>query len=118
MRCLVDCVVPPLPPQIEGYQNGSTIKVSHKLTSLDIVCVSLGGKPAATLTWQRNGVAISDNILYSTEPAGSASKLLDARSVLSINPRDADNEAIYSCHAVNTALQNPLSTSIQLNVLR
>jgi len=45
---------------IEGYQNGSLVKVSHTLATLSITCVAREGKPAAQLKWLRNGVEITE----------------------------------------------------------
>jgi len=116
--------VPPEQPEIVGYRNGSMVRVSDKLVSLNITCRSRAGKPAATLMWLRNGVELSssDNVvvtywtLESTD-AGSG-KLHDAESVLSFTPTDDDNEAYYRCAAQNEALERPHSVTVQLAVLR
>lgn len=120
--------MPPQPPTIEGHQNGSVIKVSHRSASQSIVCISTAGKPAATLRWFRNGVELTApdgdepspgviSIEY-VKTANAVAKLEDARSVLTITPRDEDNEAYYSCQASNEAIQRPFSITVQLNVQR
>jgi len=124
------CAVPPQPPAIEGHQNGSVIKVSHRLASQSIVCVSSAAKPAATFSWLRNGVDLIApggsgdpspgvvSIEYSKTTNTGHAKLEDSRSVLTIVPRDEDNEAFYSCLAGNMALQRPYQVTVQLNVQR
>ena len=122
---------PPQPPSIEGHQNGSVIKVSHRSTSQSITCLSTAAKPAATFRWLRNGVELSapgggsgdpspgvTGIEYSKTANAAVAKLEDSRSVLTIAPRDEDNEAYYTCQAGNEALQKPYSVTVQLNVQR
>ena len=125
-------VVPPQQPTIDGYVNGSVIKVSHRSSSLSITCQSTGAKPAATFHWTRNGVQLFApggdssstspgvvSIEYSRAPSGIGhAKLEDSTSVLTIEPREEDNEAYYSCLADNSALDQPLSVTVQLNVQR
>ena len=123
----VNCVfvVPPEQPEIVGYQNGSQVRVSDKLVSVNLTCRSRAAKPAATLTWLRNGVELTPDhgqATYSTREstdAGSGGgKLQDAESVLTFAPSDDDNEARYTCVAQNEALQQPLTVTVQLSVLR
>jgi len=123
--CVCVCVVPPEQPEIVGYQNGSLVRVSDKLVSLNLTCRSRAAKPAATLTWLRNGVELSPDdgqatysTAESTDAGSSGGKLQDAESVLTFVPSDDDNEAHYTCAAQNEALQRPLSVTVQLSVLR
>ncbi len=81
-----------------------------------MTCMSKNGKPAATLTWQRNGVEITEGIEYSIEEAGN--KLQNAKSVLTIQPSGDDNEAYFTCLAINGALKSALETTIMLSVMR
>jgi len=118
-------VVPPGQPEIVGYQNGSVVRVSDKLVSLNLTCSSRSGKPAATLTWLRNGVELSlDDVevtystMESTDVGGAGGKLQDAESVLTFAPSDDDNEAYYTCVAQNEAIQRRYSVTVQLGVLR
>ena len=99
------------------------VRVSDKLVSLNLTCRSTAGKPAATLTWLRNGVELSDDnveVSYSTTESTDVGdgKLQDAQSVLTFAPSDDDNEAYYTCKAQNEALQQPYSVYVQLGVLR
>lgn len=118
-------VVPPEQPEIVGYRNGSVVRVSDKLVPLNLTCRSSATKPAATLTWQRNGVELSlddAQVTYSTQESTTGGdhggKLHDAESVLSFMPTNNDNEALYTCSAQNEALQRPYTVTVQLGVLR
>jgi len=105
-------------PEIEGYTNGSVVKVSHNEQSLNLTCIAKNGKPAATFKWFRNGVELTEGvvIIYSTENVGN--KLQNGRSLLTMTPRNDDNEALYTCQASNPALPRPNSVTVQLSVLR
>jgi len=57
------------------------------------------------------------SIKYSKVDAGA--KLETGVSVLTIVPTDEDNEAYYTCQAINEAnTQRPTNVTVQLNVLR
>lgn len=102
-------------PEIEGYTNGSIVKIPSGLTSHSLVCRANGGKPAATITWFRNGVEVTEGIQYSTEEVGN--KTQNAISVLTLKPTKDENEAIFTCQAINPALVKPLQTTVQLSVM-
>jgi len=115
--------VPPEQPEIVGYQNNSLVRVSDKFVSLNLTCRSRSGKPAATLTWLRDGVEVSAedaDVTYSTAESTDVGggKLQDAESVLALLPNDDDNEARYTCAAQNEALRRPYIVNVQLSVLR
>jgi len=120
----VCCVVPPEQPEIVGYRNGSVVRVADKLVTLNLTCRSRAGKPAATLTWLRDGVELSAaddaHVTYHTlQSLGvGGGKLQDALSVLTFTASDDDNEARYTCAAQNEALQRPYTVTVQLGVLR
>jgi len=119
-------IVPPEQPEIVGYRNGSVVRVADKLVTLNLTCRARAGKPAATLTWLRNGIQLSadddddTDVTYSTlETLGvGGGKLQDAQSVLTFTAIDDDNEAYYTCAAQNEALQRPYTVTVQLGVLR
>jgi len=116
--------VPPEQPEIVGYQNGSVVRVSDKLVTLNLTCHSRAGKPAATLKWLRNGVELSADdaeVTYWTVQSinvGGGGKLQDSVSMLSFTASDDDNGAYYTCAAQNEALQRPYRVTVQLGVLR
>ena len=117
-------VVPPEPPVLEGYTNGSTARVSHRTPSFNLTCTAQRAKPAAILRWFRNGVELTTDlagtsIAYSVRGSATGGKLEDSSSVLSFQPKNDDNEAIYTCLAVagDDSIRQ-LSVSVQLHVLR
>jgi hypothetical protein len=101
-----------------GYRNGSLIKVPHEQKDLNITCISTGGKPAAEITWLRNGEPVPEEMQVFSTVKQLSNKLQDTESVLSITPREEDNEALFTCSAKNPALRRPLETTIQLSVMR
>lgn len=48
--------VPPGPPIISGYTEGSVVPAGSRLK---LMCVSSGGNPLATLTWYKNDKKVS-----------------------------------------------------------
>ena len=62
--------VPPSPPVIVDYPHGTVVQVNYQQSTLNLTCKSTDGKPAANLTWYRNGVAVTgenmpiNHILY------------------------------------------------------
>ena len=114
VMCLV--TVPPEQPVIEGYTNGSEVRVPHEQESLALTCISNNGKPAASIKWFRETVEITEGVVASSETLDS--KLENSKSVLTFKPHQDDNQAYYRCEASNGALVKPLATSVQLSVLR
>ena len=43
--------VPPEQPLIVGFADGAEVKVPHEEESLDMICLSVHGKPAADIKW-------------------------------------------------------------------
>ena len=56
--------VPPAAPSINGFPNGSTIEVPFKADSIMLNCSSINGKPAAKLTWAKNGQPVETEADY------------------------------------------------------
>jgi len=120
-RAHLSLIIPPKAPTIEGYLNGSQVKVSHTERSLNLTCESRDGKPMATFRWLRNGEELninsSDVIRLETNVTSEENKLSSGWSLLTISPRDRDNEAWYTCETVNEAMAWPSNISVQLSVL-
>ncbi|XP_064650915.1 nephrin-like isoform X3 [Lineus longissimus] len=115
-RATLSVAVPPDVPVISGQSNGSIIEVLPTQRTLELICESRNGKPAATITWLRNGKKITtDEIKYSIQD--TPNKRQNARSVLTIKPKREDNGATYSCQAINFALSKPLESVVLLSVL-
>lgn len=81
-------------------------------------CEVRRGHPAATIEWFRNGNLVTENVRYSTEPVTTGSKLMTARSTMTITNIADHHNSIYMCRAKNDALGNNwMQTFVKLNVL-
>ena len=110
--------VPPEQPEILGYLNASTIALSPDENQLIMSCEVRKGHPAATIEWFRNGNLVVENVRYSSEPMTSGSKLMTARSTITISNIGDHHNSIYMCRAKNDALGNNwMQTFVKLNVL-
>ncbi|XP_041373934.1 nephrin-like isoform X2 [Gigantopelta aegis] len=112
-------LVPPEMPEIEGYQNGSTVEVPHTQRVVQLTCVARKGRPPAALDWFRNGQKVTQNVNYSTEGL-AGDKRVNARSIITVRWQHSsqENDAVYSCQAKNSALQGDvLSTTVQISIL-
>ncbi|KAK3106873.1 hypothetical protein FSP39_001753 [Pinctada imbricata] len=109
-------LVPPELPVIENHGNGSVIDVSPAETTLDLTCVVRNGHPAADIQWLKNGVLVTNNVIYSTELVNS-SKLRTAKSVLTIPAGREQHDSVFVCQAKNQALSSWMQTFVKLNVL-
>ena len=78
--------MPPSGVTIEGYTDGGVVRVPRGEENVALTCVSPYGKPAATLTWRRNDVDITDGIVASIEDI-PGSKL------------QVTNISLYPCYA-------------------
>ncbi|XP_071511631.1 nephrin-like [Diadema antillarum] len=110
--------IPPDAPVIDQYAEGAVIQVRPPAT-LVLPCRANNGKPAATITWLKEG----EPLLYvspavSTSPAGDASgKKVNTVSTLTLNPEKEDNGLSFSCQVTHPALPSALLTNVTLNVL-
>nr|XP_022326669.1 nephrin-like isoform X2 [Crassostrea virginica] len=110
--------VPPKQPEILGYLNASTIALSPDENQLIMSCEVRRGHPAATIEWFRNGNLVVENVRYSSEPVTPGSKLMTARSTITISNIGDHHNSIYMCRAKNDALGNNwMQTFVKLNVL-
>ncbi|GAB6027441.1 hypothetical protein CHUAL_001703 [Chamberlinius hualienensis] len=83
---------------------------------LSLECESINGKPGAELQWLNSkGQVIYSGVTSKNEPSG-LSKLVNARSTLSLSPSSEHNGQNLTCQAKNPALTTPLNVSILLEV--
>ncbi|XP_035786032.1 nephrin-like isoform X2 [Anopheles albimanus] len=94
----VNVLLPPGPPIISGYTEGSVVPAGSRLK---LMCVSSGGNPLATLTWYKN-----DKKVKSVSRTTTADQSVTAE--LSILTNVTDNQARYRCEAHNSATEIPL----------
>ncbi|GBM25368.1 Synaptogenesis protein syg-2 [Araneus ventricosus] len=97
--------VPPGAPQIEGYHDGDIVQVGDKL---NLACISRGGNPPARLIWFRNDEQV--DVTYSTGGREATNT-----HTFTVGPKD--NKAVYKCEASNVVTNQPLISSVRLNVL-
>ncbi|XP_061513195.1 nephrin isoform X1 [Anopheles gambiae] len=100
----VNVLLPPGPPIISGYTEGSIITVG---TRQKIMCTSSGGNPLATLVWYKNDKKIK-SVSKTTDQSVSAE--------LSMLANVTDNQAQYRCEAHNSATEIPLFETKVLTV--
>ncbi|ETN64564.1 nephrin [Anopheles darlingi] len=117
-------LLPPGPPIISGYSEGSVVPAGSRLK---LLCVSSGGNPLATLTWYKNdkktivttttsttsGVSSREFKTLAQERAIRTSKTTtvadqSVTAELSILTNVTDNQARYRCEAHNSATEIPL----------
>nr|QRF78289.1 nephrin [Terebratalia transversa] len=110
-------LVPPKSPvlNVAGATNTSLVEVAWNEPSVNVTCTAQDGKPAAKLTWLRNGQKLTDeSVQYKTE--SNADKTVSAISVLSIRPRKEYNKALYTCQASHPALSAVVLATMELSV--
>ncbi|XP_042902394.1 nephrin isoform X3 [Parasteatoda tepidariorum] len=95
---------PPGPPEIEGYQEGETVRMGDTLT---LACVSRGGNPLAKLVWFRNDQQV--DLTYTTTGREST-------NTLTFPVESNDNNAIYRCEATNSISPKPMIAMVKLTV--
>ncbi|XP_035898919.1 nephrin-like isoform X2 [Anopheles stephensi] len=100
----VNVLLPPGPPIISGYTEGSIIAEGSKQK---LMCISSGGNPLATLVWYKNDKKIK-SVSKTTDQSVSAE--------LSILANVTDNQAQYRCEAHNSATEIPLFETKVLTV--
>ncbi|XP_019627386.1 PREDICTED: nephrin-like isoform X2 [Branchiostoma belcheri] len=110
----VTILLPPDDPTIEGYNSGVGIPVTPS-EGLQLTCRCNNGKPAASLTWYRNGEEVTEGVSYSTEPTGTE-KRENAVNVLQLQPTDDDNGARYECRASHATLDATKNVFVTLSV--
>ncbi|CAH2243734.1 jg7760 [Pararge aegeria aegeria] len=92
-------LVPPEPPKILKGPVLEAVEDSEVM----LECVSVGGKPAAEITWVDNdGGVFSQGVTYTVEQMSDGRRFI-ARSQLRLRPRRHHHEQTYTCQAQNTA---------------
>ncbi|XP_052747765.1 irregular chiasm C-roughest protein-like [Galleria mellonella] len=105
-------LMPPEPPKI--LQGPILQAIEDREVNLE--CVSVGGKPAAEITWVDNeGGVLTQGVTYTTEPM-SDGRRNTARSVLHFRPRRHHHNQTITCQAQNTADRAYRAATIRLQV--
>ncbi|KAA0702233.1 Kin of IRRE-like protein 3 [Triplophysa tibetana] len=102
--------VPPSDPIVEG---GPVVKLKahspHNLT-----CRASGAKPAAEITWYRDG-EIMQEAIYSKSLMEDGKRETSV-SLLPMVPEDSDSGRTYTCRVLNPATPAGRQTSVTINV--
>ncbi|XP_054636935.1 kirre like nephrin family adhesion molecule 3, like isoform X2 [Dunckerocampus dactyliophorus] len=109
-RAKLTVQVPPSDPIVEG---GPVVRLKAH-TPYNLTCRSSGAKPAAEITWYRDG-EVMDTAIYS-KTLMEDGKREAAVSMLPIIPEDSDSGRTYTCRVLNPAAPAGRQTSITINV--
>lgn len=105
-------LVAPEPPRII---QGAFVEATEG-QSLDIECESVGGKPAAEITWlDGNQAVVKKNVKSKLELMADGQRY-KTRSVLRLNPTKAYHNQTFTCQAQNTADRAPRMATIHFEV--
>ncbi|KAH8303262.1 hypothetical protein KR059_005019 [Drosophila kikkawai] len=105
-----------VPPESPKITQGDVIYATED-RKVEIECVSVGGKPAAEITWidGLGNVITSDNIEYSVIPLPDLRRYT-AKSVLRLTPKKEHHNTNFTCQAQNTADRTYRSARIRVEV--
>uniref|UniRef100_A0A8P4GHB1 Kirre like nephrin family adhesion molecule 3, like n=1 Tax=Dicentrarchus labrax TaxID=13489 RepID=A0A8P4GHB1_DICLA len=105
-RAKLTVLVPPSDPVVEG---GPVVRLKAH-TPHNLTCKASGAKPAAEITWYRDG-EVMESAIYSKDGKREA-----AVSMLPIIPEDSDSGRTYTCRVLNPAAPAGRQTSVTINV--
>uniref|UniRef100_H2RJJ8 Kirre like nephrin family adhesion molecule 3, like n=1 Tax=Takifugu rubripes TaxID=31033 RepID=H2RJJ8_TAKRU len=111
-RAKLTVLVPPSDPVVEG---GPVVRLKAH-TPHNLTCKASGAKPAAEITWYRDG-EVMETAIYSKTPMEDG-KRENAVSLLPIIPEDSDTGRTYTCRVLNPAAPAGQQTSVTINVQR
>ncbi|XP_072316579.1 kirre like nephrin family adhesion molecule 3, like isoform X1 [Eucyclogobius newberryi] len=109
-RAKLTVLVPPSDPVVEG---GPVVRLKAH-TPHNLTCKASGAKPAAEITWYRDG-EVMESAIYS-KTLMEDGKRESAVSMLPIVPEDSDSGRTYTCRVLNQAAPAGRQTSITINV--
>ncbi|XP_069115505.1 nephrin-like isoform X5 [Argopecten irradians] len=111
-------LVPPEIPQIIGHPNGSMVNIRHTDPIVQLTCEVRNARPAASITWYKNGVVVTENVDYTVEQIAD-DKRENAHNTLTLTPdfRVKEHGAVYTCKGTNEAIRGQfMETSVTVNV--
>uniref|UniRef100_A0A673ACX5 Kirre like nephrin family adhesion molecule 3, like n=1 Tax=Sphaeramia orbicularis TaxID=375764 RepID=A0A673ACX5_9TELE len=109
-RAKLTVLVPPSDPVVEG---GPVVRLKAH-TPHNLTCRASGAKPAAEITWYRDG-EVMETAIYS-KTLMEDGKREAAVSMLPLIPEDSDSGRTYTCRVLNPAAPAGRQTSITINV--
>ncbi|XP_062540345.1 irregular chiasm C-roughest protein-like [Armigeres subalbatus] len=105
-------LVPPEPPKIVQ----GDFMVTTEDREIELECVSVGGRPAAEITWIDGlGNVLTKGIEYMKEALPDARRFT-AKSILKLTPKKEHHNTIFTCQAQNTADRTYRSAKLKLEV--
>ncbi|KAK2880794.1 hypothetical protein Q8A67_018062 [Cirrhinus molitorella] len=109
-RAKLTVLVPPSEPIVEG---GPVVRLKAH-TPHNLTCRASGAKPAAEITWYRDGEIMHDTIYSKTLMEDG--KRETAVSMLPMVPEDSDSGRTYTCRVLNPAAPAGRQTSVTISV--
>ncbi|SPP88525.1 irregular chiasm C-roughest protein [Drosophila guanche] len=104
-----------VPPEAPKITQGEVIYATED-RKVEIECISVGGKPAAEITWIDGlGNVLTDNIEYTVMPLPDLRRYT-AKSVLRLTPKKEHHNTNFTCQAQNTADRTYRSVKIRVEV--
>ncbi|XP_055913065.1 irregular chiasm C-roughest protein [Eupeodes corollae] len=104
-----------VPPEAPKILQGDYL-VTTEDREIELECVSVGGKPAAEITWIDGlGNVLSNGIEYVKEPLAD-SRRSTAKSILKLAPKKEHHNTTFTCQAQNTADRTYRSAKLLLEV--
>ncbi|XP_065364987.1 irregular chiasm C-roughest protein [Calliphora vicina] len=104
-----------VPPEAPKILQGDHL-VTTEDREIELECDSVGGKPAAEITWIDGlGNVLTKGIEYVKEPL-SDSRRITAKSILKLTPKKEHHNTTFTCQAQNTADRTYRSAKILLEV--
>ncbi|XP_030079936.1 irregular chiasm C-roughest protein [Drosophila hydei] len=104
-----------VPPEAPKITQGDVIYATED-RRVEIECVSIGGKPAAEITWIDGlGNVLTDNIEYTVIPLPDLRRYT-AKSLLRLTPKKEHHNTNFTCQAQNTADRTYRSAKIRVEV--
>uniref|UniRef100_A0A1S4G8F0 Ig-like domain-containing protein n=1 Tax=Anopheles gambiae TaxID=7165 RepID=A0A1S4G8F0_ANOGA len=104
-----------VPPEAPKIVQGDFM-VTTEDREIELECVSVGGKPAAEITWIDGlGTVLTRGIEYMKEPLRDARRYT-AKSILKLTPKKEHHNTTFTCQAQNTADRTYRSVRLKLEV--
>ena len=105
-----------MPPEAPKIVQGEFM-VTTEDREIELECISVGGKPAAEITWIDGlGNVITNNIDYVKEALSDSHRRFTAKSVLRLTPKKEHHNTTFTCQAQNTADRTYRSAKLKLEV--
>uniref|UniRef100_A0A8B9H337 Kirre like nephrin family adhesion molecule 3, like n=1 Tax=Astyanax mexicanus TaxID=7994 RepID=A0A8B9H337_ASTMX len=109
-RARLTVLVPPSDPVVDG---GPVVRLKAH-TPHNLTCRATGAKPAAEITWYRDG-EVMHTAIYSKSLMEDG-KRETAVSLLPMTPEDRDSGRTYTCRVLNPAAPAGRQTSVTISV--